>query len=244
VPQGCPTQLVVAGKLVGLNGSMTVKPVLTTTYRLNFAINPTAILSSIQVKVVIPSINDDDPTAEYDLTSGRITKLPVSWFFTTKLIVAGAHNLIFRSNCTDADSDAGRCDTGLLVWVGSNTYYNDDDPLPAAHGNGKRGSYIQIPPRNQSKEYSIALFSRIRATSFTTLYYNLDNGIAWQRLSSPMEVGEILVKVGSLLSGDGLEVATHTNGSGNDDTQMILFNPESQIKSNFAPNHIGLKQIN
>jgi hypothetical protein len=182
-----------------------------------------------------------DPNVEYEMTTGRLTKIPVSWYWTNRptggLRLDGPHDVMFRSTCTRDDTDAGRCDTGLLVYyLGCRaegrctrpfTYYNNDDPQPGIHGTGSgRGSFVDPPAQAFSTTYSVTVFSQMRATSRTTADYSLDGGQTWTRLSpASMEVGGTLVGVGRFPATDRLDIETTSQGVGAEETEMLLFSP-------------------
>src|SRR5688572_4451153 len=69
------------------------------------------------------------------MSSGRLSRLPVSWFETSTF--RSSTGLAVRTICS------GDNDTGIVVRTDSNTYFNDDSTQ--AGGNG-RGSYVNVPP--------------------------------------------------------------------------------------------------
>ena len=181
------------------------------------ALHETAMASSIDSA---PSV-----AAELDLATGRSTKIPVSWYWRGGTTFTGAHDLVFRATCGTEDTVHGRCDTGLLVSYAGRTQYNDDDPMTA----GGKGSRVDPPAQKATIAYSLLVFSRLRATSRTNIEYSRNGGNTWIRLSGTdlVNVGGTLVKVGALASGDAIEVQTRSNGAGNDDTSLTLFNTDN-----------------
>jgi hypothetical protein len=152
---------------------------------------------------------------ERDMVAGRLSKLPVSWFYKTT--VNFTNGLAARAVCQTND-----CDTGMLVVANGSAWYNDDTTCNG--GNGK-GSFVEIEGSGQADIY---VFSQHRATSQATI--QVDRGGGWETLATE-NVGGALVKVGPLQNGDFLEVQSRqrtTGGSGNDDnTHMVLFNFEA-----------------
>jgi hypothetical protein len=167
--------------------------------------------------------------AEYQLNTGRMTKIPVSWCGRYQVTISGAHQALFRAVCLDAETDAGACDTGLLVTYGSRTLYNNNAADPVGRGTGKAGSLINVPSQSASMVYTVLVFSQVRATSRTTVDYSLNNGATWARLSGtlPIETRGTLVSVGPLQNGDGLEVQSRGALALDDDTHMVLFSPDN-----------------
>jgi hypothetical protein len=162
------------------------------------------------------------------MLSGRITKLPVSWYWSKSISFTGPHKVSFRAVCSGADTRRGRCDTGMLVYSGVRTAYNNDDPDPATHGTGSgAGSYVSMPVSNGAG-YTVVVFSQLRATSRTYVEYSMNNGAGWVRLSGAgnVEVGGTVVKVGALHDGDSIEVQTRAHGADEDETRMLLFSPD------------------
>ena len=162
------------------------------------------------------------------MTTGRLAKLPASALRTFSVTLPGAHDVIFRAMCNDADTAIGRCNTGLLVTTNAGTYVNDDSPDAAALHTGAKGSSVHPPKSDVAQTYTIVAFSQIRATSRTHIDYSTDAGKSWTRLSSSgyVEAGGTLAKVGPLLAGDFLEVQTRTRGSSTGNIRMYLFNPK------------------
>lgn len=166
-------------------------------------------------------------SGEMDLATGRLAKIPVSWFPEYTVDVVGAHDVMFRATC----GSTATCDTGLLVsepTLGS--LYNDDDPGgPTAHGAGPGGSFVDPPARSVGARYTVRPFSMRRATSRTTVQWSANGGATWTSLSpstplgSAINVGGTLIRVGALTRGDYLEVMSRSNGAQGDDTRMILF---------------------
>ncbi len=166
-------------------------------------------------------------SGEMDLATGRLAKIPVSWFPEYTVDVVGAHDVMFRATC----GSTATCDTGLLVsepTLGS--LYNDDDPGgPTAHGAGPGGSFVDPPARSASARYTVRAFSLRRATSKTSVQWSANGGVTWTSLSpvtplgSGINVGGTLIRVGALSRGDYLEVMSRSNGAQSDDTRMILF---------------------
>lgn len=164
---------------------------------------------------------------ELDLATGRLAKIPVSWFPEFTVDFARAHDVMFRASCGSLTT----CDTGLLVSEPTlGTFYNDNDPGGAtAHGAGPGGSFIDPPARSAGTRYTVRAFSQRRATSRTNVQWSDNGGATWTSLHpvSPLDsginVGGTLVRVGALTSGDFLEVMSRSNGAQSDDTRMILF---------------------
>jgi hypothetical protein len=169
-------------------------------------------------------------SAEIDMLPGRLTKLPVSWFEQRSIGVTGAHRMIFRTTgCT------GTADTGLVVtWAETDnfgpapravpnvTYYTTfDNNGNNGSGNG-RCSLIDTGTHTKGVTYTVYVFSMTRATSRASLQYSI--GGAWTTLSTD-DYGGTLVRVGALQNGDFLQVRTASDGTGNDGTQMLLFEP-------------------
>lgn len=178
-------------------------------------------------------------SAQYEMTSGRLSKIPVTAFWTNRfdggLTASGNHDPIFRTYCSPSNTKAGRCDTAMIVTFNScdsagwcttpRTYFNDDDYDPYAHGTGSgSGSWVDPPAQPYGVDrYRVYVYSNQRATSRTSIYYSLDGGTTWNGLAYNVEVGGTVVKVGSLHDDDTLEVMTRTDGAGDDDTHMLLF---------------------
>ncbi|MBI4509296.1 MAG: hypothetical protein HY698_06645 [Deltaproteobacteria bacterium] len=162
--------------------------------------------------------------AELELRTGRATKIPVSWFAQYSLTLSNAHDVMFRAVCSAADSEVGRCDTGLLVsWGVSSSLFNDNDTSPGAHGAGPGGSFVDPPAQAATTQYTVRAFSLMRATSRTRVQYSTNGGATWASLSGTVEVGGTVVRVGALQVGDYLEVESHSNGAGHADTNLVLF---------------------
>jgi endonuclease/exonuclease/phosphatase family metal-dependent hydrolase len=183
-----------------------------------------------------------DGMGQLEMMSGRMTKVPVSWYWTNEYTPpsdSSATSVAFRSSCSVSASAAGYCDTAMIAtWevcdANSCKDYaavNDDDPDPEQHGTGSgRGSYVKVDLRRQiADSISLTVFSRQRATSKTSVEYSLDNGGSWSKLASSMHVGGTVVDVGPLIAGDTLEVMTRREGILDQATQMLLFSDEASV---------------
>ncbi len=168
--------------------------------------------------------------AQYELV-GRIAKVPVSSFFKTTLTVPAGTDLQLKTPCSQSVGVGAAfrvCDTGMIVTFrqGSRdfTLFNDDGPLAEVGGNG-HGSYVRTGLFWADMQVTVFVFSMRRATSSTQLLEN--RGLGWIPVGMPLDVGGTLVGVGPLQNGDFIEVTTQSNGAGDDNTQMLLFSPDT-----------------
>lgn len=156
---------------------------------------------------------------EYELMSGRLSRVPVSKPFETTIRVEGPHHLrLMNWWCTEDD------DTGMLVsfqydgqW---RTMVNDDHE--EAGGNGKC-SYIDLGARSGTTEYAVTVFSMRRETARLLLYKDEGKGAGWEVVERGVGVGGTLVKLGALHNGEFIEVESRENATGSRGTFLRLF---------------------
>lgn len=182
--------------------------------------------------------------AQVDMISGRLSKLPVSPFWSNhdeplaRGTLSGDHDIAFRTVCDMDRTRAGECDTGLVVtwkscsWSGTcatpHTLFNDDDGDPHAHGTGSgTGSFVDPPRQPYGVDgYRVYAFSMNRGSSWSRVEYSVDGGQTWTALTHERWIGGTLVSVGPMADGEWLEVQTRTDGQGHDGTELLLFRPD------------------
>jgi hypothetical protein len=177
--------------------------------------------------------------AEGDMVSGRLSKVPVSVVYVATVQLTGEHRAAFRSVCSDADTAANRCNTGMIVTSSLETRFNDNSPDAQRFATGPKGSSITLPESSATRSYTVIVFSMARATSRTRIDYSASAGETWQRLSgtNALEVGGTLLNVGPLSLGDYLEVRTRSNGAGDNDTRMFLVSPADPTRAALSSNN-------
>jgi hypothetical protein len=160
--------------------------------------------------------------AEVDMPAGRLNKLPVSWFYMTRIAQpSGSHRLRVRTR-----GCAGAADTALLVTYddGTSRFAAFDNDGNTGEGNG-RCSLVDLGEKTAAATYAVYVFSMTRATSHAAVEISKSAGEpSWAALTED-DFGGTLVRVGALRRGEFVKVETENDGTGNDPTRLVLFEP-------------------
>jgi len=178
---------------------------------------------SALVSPPVPTRNLDAPllgagdSAEIDMIAGRLNKVPASWFSRLSYSVPNRHRVAFRTIDCEEGADTGLIVTWSDIRTGPHTAFNND-------GSGLgRCSSIDTGFHPRAVTYTIYAFSMIRGTSRATLQVSVD-GQRWSTITTD-NFGGTVVRVGALRAGDYVQVQTPDDGTFQDGTQMLLFQP-------------------
>lgn len=206
-----------------------------------------------------PALAAPDAIADFDLTSGRLNRVPVSWYWAGQVWYPAYHQLFVRTLCAEARDDTTLIVTAVDELGRQETRYSDDTSHPEAGMGASRCSFVDLGYRTAATRYYVHVISKGRATARATVQYRLPYGPipstvypfipatnGWYDAPSNdgqlgfTEIGGTLVKVGPLQLGDSLEVQTvdqgHSGGTAANlnDTQLILFQLPPGLAENSA----------
>lgn len=200
-----------------------------------------------------PNGSTVDTNWEYEMTSGRRSKLPVSYLWSGRFTVTGTrsctiggNNVRIRARCLSKGAPADECDPGLVVARRDTTgapalldvSYNADDPN--ASPDAALSFSVCSPQRH---EYDVIAYSELRGTSHVAVEHSVDNG-PWvdtftslttgaAQIAGDVHAGGALVKVGPMASRDAL--AVHSAGTCETNTRMVVFNRSGTLYDFFDP---------
>jgi hypothetical protein len=151
---------------------------------------------------------------EYDMTEGRLNKVPVSWVFSGVVTQSGGSKpaccgpgrslpgalIEFRARCVDPDAPADVCDPALYVYwknmrstdsgatwsvMSTGVSVNND-----AHAS-TRDAYVSVTncAAEYTRDYYVQAYSAIRGTSNVNVEYRLNGGLNGEMWTDAFRTG-------------------------------------------------------